>query len=41
MTNKEWTMTQKEMQMAAETTEEETSAGASFHDKFGWHDIPW
>jgi RNA-directed DNA polymerase len=34
-------MTQKEKQMAAETTEEETSAGASFHDMLGWHGIPW
>ncbi len=39
-------MTQKEKQMAAETTaseatEEDTPAGASFHDMFEWHGIQW
>ncbi|GCE09440.1 group II intron reverse transcriptase/maturase [Dictyobacter aurantiacus] len=39
-------MTQKEKQMAAETTdseatEEDTSAGASFHDMLEWHGIQW
>jgi len=39
-------MTQKEMQMSAETpspevTEEETAAGASFRDTLGWHGIQW
>src|SRR5437773_9060139 len=39
-------MTQKEKQMAAETTaseatEEDTPAGASFHDTLEWHGIQW
>jgi RNA-directed DNA polymerase len=39
-------MTQKERQMAAETTaseatEEDTPAGASFHDTLEWHGIQW
>ena len=39
-------MTQKEKQMAAETTaseatEEDTPAGASFHDMLEWHGIQW
>jgi RNA-directed DNA polymerase len=39
-------MTQKEKQMAAETTSmaisnEETPAGASFHSMLEWHGIPW
>lgn len=43
---KDWHMTQKEMQMAAKTTtsdqsEEEADAGASFHDMLEWHGIPW
>src|SRR5436309_15734527 len=39
-------MTQKERQMAAEATspemsDEEMSAGASFHDMLEWHGIQW
>ena len=38
-------MTQKERQMAAEITSfnenREETAGASFHDAFEWHGIPW
>jgi RNA-directed DNA polymerase len=38
-------MTQKERQMAAETTSpddgEETAAGASFHEALEWHGISW
>lgn len=40
---KDWQMTQKEKQMAAEiaSLDEEETAGASFHDAFEWHAIPW
>src|SRR6266516_4038238 len=43
---KDWRTTEKEKQMAVETTTteysgEETSTGASFHDSIEWHGIGW